>query len=92
MKKMNPVVHFEMPADDSKRMSDFYSNVFGWQMTGEEMGNYVTATTTETDAKTGRPTIPAPLMVVFIQNRMMLPISIHRLLSELRISTNPSKK
>ena len=29
--KMNPVVHFEMPFEDKKRMSDFYSNVFGWK-------------------------------------------------------------
>ena len=38
---MNPVVHFEMPAVDSQRMSDFYSKAFGWetQMLGEEMGN-----------------------------------------------------
>ena len=28
--KMNPVVHFEMPADDSRRMADFYTKVFGW--------------------------------------------------------------
>ena len=41
MRKMNPVVHFEMPADDKKRMADFYSQAFGWktQMLGEEMGN-----------------------------------------------------
>ena len=47
--KMNPVVHFEMPAEDRKRMADFYTNVFGWQikMLGPEMGNYVLATTTE---------------------------------------------
>ncbi len=31
MNKINPVVHFEMPAEDSKRMADFYSKVFGWQ-------------------------------------------------------------
>jgi len=51
MKKMNPVVHFEMPAKDKKRVSDFYSSVFGWQMNqlGPEMGNYLTAGTTETD-------------------------------------------
>jgi uncharacterized protein len=56
MNKMNPVVHFEMPAEDTKRMADFYSNVFGWQanVMGAEMGNYVTVTTTETDEK-GRP-------------------------------------
>jgi uncharacterized protein len=48
---MDPVVHFEMPAEDRKRMADFYSNVFGWQaqLLGEEMGNYVTVATTEID-------------------------------------------
>jgi uncharacterized protein len=48
---MNPVVHFEMPYDDRKRMATFYESAFGWrtQMLGEEMGNYVVATTTETD-------------------------------------------
>jgi uncharacterized protein len=56
MKKMNPVVHFEMPADNMKRMTEFYSKVFGWQTKamGEEMGNYVVVSTTETDEK-GRP-------------------------------------
>jgi predicted enzyme related to lactoylglutathione lyase len=51
--KMNPVVHFEMPAEDRKRMADFYTNVFGWktQMLGPEMGNYVLATTTDSDEK-----------------------------------------
>lgn len=48
---MNPVVHFEMPAKDRKRVADFYSKVFGWQMTqlGPEMGNYLLAGTVETD-------------------------------------------
>ena len=52
MSKMNPVVHFEMPYDDRTRMAKFYQDAFGWQtqMFGEEMGNYVLATTTETDA------------------------------------------
>jgi predicted enzyme related to lactoylglutathione lyase len=47
---MNPVVHFEMPYDDQKRMAKFYEQAFGWQTKalGEEMGNYVLATTTET--------------------------------------------
>lgn len=51
MSKMNPVVHFEMPADDSKRMADFYTAAFGWQTQelGPEMGGYVMVTTTETD-------------------------------------------
>jgi len=49
--KKNPVVHFEMPYQDSKRLSNFYSQAFGWQMVtlGGEMGNYVTAATAETD-------------------------------------------
>lgn len=47
---MNPVVHFEMPYDNRVRMAKFYESVFGWQtqMLGEDMGNYVLATTTET--------------------------------------------
>jgi predicted enzyme related to lactoylglutathione lyase len=51
---MDPVVHFEMPYEDGKRMAKFYEAVFGWdtQMLGEEMGSYVLATTTET-AKAG---------------------------------------
>jgi predicted enzyme related to lactoylglutathione lyase len=48
---MNPVVHFEMPYANRERMAKFYQATFGWrtQMLGEEMGNYVLATTTETD-------------------------------------------
>lgn len=53
MKKMNPVVHFEMPAKDNARVSKFYTQVFGWKMvqTGEEFGSYLLANTTETDEK-----------------------------------------
>jgi len=60
---MNPVVHFEMPAEDRKRMAEFYSSVFGWhtQLMGEEMGNYVTVATTETDEATGRPKMPGAI-------------------------------
>src|SRR5215831_17950372 len=49
--KMNPVVHFEMPYEDSERLAKFYTEAFGWQMQkfGSDMGNYVTAATTETD-------------------------------------------
>ena len=48
---MNPVVQFEMPAEDRKRMADFYTKAFGWktQQLGEDMGNYVLATTTDSD-------------------------------------------
>jgi len=49
---MNPVVHFEMPYDNRERMAKFYTTAFGWQTQtlGEEMGNYVLATTSESDA------------------------------------------
>src|SRR5262245_20902153 len=51
MSKMNSVVHFEMPYDDRERMAKVYRDAVGWQtrMLGQEMGNYVIATTTETD-------------------------------------------
>jgi predicted enzyme related to lactoylglutathione lyase len=51
MKKMNPVVHFEIPAENKDRMVDFYTKVFGWdaQKLGPEMGNYVVVKTTETE-------------------------------------------
>ncbi len=57
---MDPVVHFEMPAEDRKRMATFYTKIFGWktEMLGPEMGDYVIARTTESDEKTGRPKNP----------------------------------
>ena len=66
---MNSVVHFEMPYDDRQRMAKFYVSAFGWQtqMLGEEMGNYVLATTTESDER--GPRVPAPSMVVFFQKK-----------------------
>jgi uncharacterized protein len=50
---MNPVVHFEMPYENRERMARFYESAFGWQtrMLGEDMGNYVLATTIETGEK-----------------------------------------
>jgi uncharacterized protein len=66
--KMNPVVHFEMPADDRKRMAEFYTRAFGWgtQQLGPEMGNYVVVTTGETD-ETGRPRHPGVINGGFFQ-------------------------
>lgn len=74
MKKMNPVVHFEMPAEDRNRMAGFYSEVFGWQtqMLGEEMGNYVTVSTTET-GENGRPKTPGAINGGFYPKRDDMP-------------------
>jgi uncharacterized protein len=57
MKKTFPVVHFELPYENSQRMTDFYSKAFGWesQMLGPNMGNYVVVSTSETDEKTQLP-------------------------------------
>lgn len=65
MNKMNPVVHFEMPAENKQRMSAFYTDVFGWRtvILGPEMGGYVLVTTTETDPNdpAGRPLTPGAI-------------------------------
>jgi uncharacterized protein len=65
---MNPVVHFEMPAEDRKRMAEFYTKVFGWktEQLGDDMGNYVLATTTDTDEK-GYPKKPGAINGGFFQ-------------------------
>ena len=49
MSKMNPVVHFEMPAENKNRMTAFYTKVFGWktEQLGSEMGEYILVTTSE---------------------------------------------
>ena len=54
---MNPVVHFEIPYDNPERVAQFYQAVFGWrvQSLGEEMGDYLLATTAESDVKPGSP-------------------------------------
>lgn len=59
---MNSVVHFELPAKDRERMAKFYTRAFGWktQAFGEEMGNYVLATTTDSD-EAGRPKTPGAI-------------------------------
>jgi len=50
---MNPVVHFEMPAEDKVRVKKFYEDVFSWKMTqlGPEMENYLLAATSPLDEK-----------------------------------------
>ena len=66
---MNPVVHFEMPYHDRERMAEFYKSTFGWQtqMMGEEMGNYVLATTTDTGEY--GPKNPGAINGGFFQNK-----------------------
>jgi uncharacterized protein len=74
MSKMNPVVHFEMPAEDRQRMADFYAKVFGWQteMLGPEMGEYVLVTTTEVD-DAGMPKNPGAINGGFFRKSPEMP-------------------
>ncbi len=66
---MNPVVHFEMPYEDARRVAAFYAQAFGWgcQDTGPQMGNYVLATTAET--ANGRPTRPGTINGGFFKKK-----------------------
>ena len=42
----NPIVHFEIPADDKERAQKFYKETFGWDFA--EMFGYTTVMTCET--------------------------------------------
>jgi hypothetical protein len=71
---MNPVIHFEMPAEDKKRMADFYTRAFGWQtqQLGPEMGEYILAMTTESD-ENGRPKRPGAINGGFFEKADDMP-------------------
>ncbi len=49
----NPIVHFEMPADNVERAIKFYKDIFGWEINKFEMpdGDYYIVRTTEVDDK-----------------------------------------
>lgn len=55
----NPIVHFEIPANDTARAIKFYQDTFGWQINKFDMptGEYFGVTTTEVDEK-HQPTSP----------------------------------
>jgi uncharacterized protein len=37
----NPFVHLELCTPDTKKAKDFYSRLFGWQFTDNDMGNMI---------------------------------------------------
>ncbi len=49
----NPIVHFEIPADDVERAKKFYEKTFGWQIDKFPLpeGDYWVVRTTEVDKK-----------------------------------------
>lgn len=66
---MDSVVHFEIPYENATRIAGFYELAFGWQTQalGLDMGNYVLATTTSTEA--GRPTQPGAINGGFFEKK-----------------------
>jgi len=48
---MDSVVHFEIPADDTKRAQGFYTDVFGWDVNLVPEFNYAIVHTTEVNEK-----------------------------------------
>ena len=71
---MNPVVHFEIPAEDKNRMADFYTKAFDWkiQMLGPDMNDYVLVTTTE-PGEDGRPKNPGAINGGFYKKSADMP-------------------
>lgn len=47
----DPVVHFEIPADDVERAQRFYGKAFGWKVNAIPGMGYTMFHTTETDAQ-----------------------------------------
>jgi predicted enzyme related to lactoylglutathione lyase len=45
----DPIVHFELPADDLQRAQGFYGEVFGWESRSMPGVGYVLVSTTPTD-------------------------------------------
>jgi uncharacterized protein len=54
---MDSIVHFEIPADDTKRAGEFYKQAFGWQVNPVPDMNYTMINTAPSD-ENGRPTQP----------------------------------
>jgi hypothetical protein len=71
---MNPVVHFEMPAEDKNRIAAFYTKAFGWktQMLGPDMNEYMLVTTTEPH-ENGRPKNPGAINGGFYKKSADMP-------------------
>lgn len=48
---MNPVVHFEIPADDTDRAKKFYGEIFEWKTQDMPEQDYIIVYSTEVDEK-----------------------------------------
>ena len=72
---MDPVVHFEMPYEDHKRVAKFYEKAFNWKTKtlGNDMGKYVLATAAEPN-KDGFPKEPGRINGGFWQKDNTKPL------------------
>jgi uncharacterized protein len=57
---MDSIVHFEIPAKDTKRAADFYMRAFGWQVNQVPSFEYWSLVTTESDSR-GMPAKPGAI-------------------------------
>jgi predicted enzyme related to lactoylglutathione lyase len=48
-KKMDKIVHFEIPADDLGRAKDFYGSTFGWKLEDMQGMDYTIVRTVDVD-------------------------------------------
>lgn len=48
---MDPVIHFEMPFKDKKRVQTFYQKAFDWKTTELSDDHYINAATSKTDKR-----------------------------------------
>ena len=56
-----PVVHFELPADDVERAQTFYRDAFGWNVIPVPDMDYTLLGTATTTDDMGRPTAPGEI-------------------------------
>ena len=57
----DPVIHFEIPADDLARAQAFYQDCFGWETRDVVPNRLVLVSTTATDPKSGMPLKPGSI-------------------------------
>jgi len=57
---LDSIVHFEIPADNTKRASDFYSKAFGWMINPMPEMDYIMVGTAESD-ENGMPKNPGSI-------------------------------
>ena len=85
--KMYPVIHFELPADDTAKLAHFYQGVFGWQTVplGPRANDFTLAITVDTDQATRMPKKKGAINGgIFKKQKPPLPAKITVLVDDIR--------